>query len=71
MSAAEQHLIERLEKENEDLARRLIDISYSAMTRVTEIYKRVQRSDYQELQKLKLLEQTCQCLEILHMGGPL
>ncbi len=57
-------------KSAEEFEKRLLDIAWSAVCKVAEVYKRHPRR-YGELDRVKMLENVEQELGILREGGPL
>lgn len=57
-------------KAAEEFEKRLLDIAWSAVCKVAEVYKRYPRRDSDEIEKVKMLENVEQELGILREGGP-
>lgn len=61
---------ELIAQRNDEYEKRLLDIAWSAVCKVTEVYKRTPRRLPDELDKLKMLENVEQELGLLRQGGP-
>ena len=60
---------EHTTKTAEEFEKRLLDIAWSAVGKVAEVYKRTTRK-YPEIEKVKMLENVMNELGILREGGP-
>lgn len=61
---------EHNQKSAEEFEKRLLDIAWSAVCKVAEVYKRTPRRSPDEVDRVKMLENVEQELGILREGGP-